>query len=378
MKYIKLFLFVFVIIGLTQTVFSQSKLSGRVLEIIDGKTAVVQIGTSGKLTVILQYVEIPEAEQPFHAEVKDHLEKILLGKIVSLIPRGIVESSTVARVFLNDTDISQQVLRDGAAWFALPEQNEKSDAETEIYLSNEAQAKAEKRGIWSLKDLKPAWEFRAAKAERERAEEFAKIEDFKKQSQEQRKIKRKLPPPPALFSNFEMWKSGRTAGMWDEMQFYMQDREYDETGLIVNRVPQYNAAFIMTKDVALNLSGANTNQKVVCGVGYISRKEATETKEFFGMGCKSESDKEKFKTSNELTFTMGGKKINPGKAVQLGMQSDKKFKELLIFVLKRDDLVKISTANDVQIKIGNYSGAMPEKFHSMIKNLILESAKEIK
>ena len=31
-------------------------------------------------------------------------------------------------------------------------------------LSNEAQAKAEKRGVWGIEGLKPAWEFRAEKA----------------------------------------------------------------------------------------------------------------------------------------------------------------------------------------------------------------------
>ena len=62
------------------TAFSQRKLSGKVVEVIDGKTAVVEIGTSGKLKVVLQYIEIPEPEQPLHGWLKSIWKNLLLGK----------------------------------------------------------------------------------------------------------------------------------------------------------------------------------------------------------------------------------------------------------------------------------------------------------
>ena len=183
----------------------------------------VEIGTSGKLKVVLQNIETPEPEQPLYGVIKEHLEKFLLGKTAVVFPKVIVNSSTVAQVFVGDVDVSQQMLRDGAAWYKA----DKKTAESEIYLSNETQAKAEKRGVWGIAGLKPAWEFRAAKAERDRAEELAKFEEIRKQNQEKypKVVKKKLPPPPAVFSNFEMWNSGRTAGMWDEMQLYMAEQK---------------------------------------------------------------------------------------------------------------------------------------------------------
>jgi endonuclease YncB( thermonuclease family) len=184
MKSIKAISIVLVILFFSLTAFSQLKLNGKVIEVIDGKTAVVQIGTSGNLRVVLQYVEIPEPEQPLHSIVKNHLEKLLLGKNALVIPRGVVESSTVAQVFVGGVDVSQQMIRDGAAWFALPEKTEKSGSEIEVYLSNEAQARSEKRGVWSIEGLKPAWQFRAEKRERERAEELAELEEIKKQKQQ--------------------------------------------------------------------------------------------------------------------------------------------------------------------------------------------------
>lgn len=379
MKSIKAISIVLVILFLSLTVFSQSKLSGKVVEVIDGKTAVIQIGTSGRLTVVLQYVEIPEPEQPLHSVVKDHLEKLIEGKTAQVLPRGVVNSKTVAQVFVDGVDVSQQMIRDGAAWFALPEKTEKSRAETEIYISNEAQAKAEKRGVWNIEGLKPAWEFRAAKAERERAEELARLEEIKKQNQEkyQTVSKQKPPPPPAAFSNFEMWQSGRTATMWDDLQFYTDEKVYNESGLVISQIPQYNLSFILSKDVTMNFSGGKTAPKIICGVAYISRKDGKEGgKEFFGMGCKSEAEKESFKSSNDLNFTLDGKSKNYGKAIQLGKQSNKKFDELLVYILDRETFVKVASAKNVQMKIGNFSGAMPDNFHSMIKSLIIESEKQ--
>lgn len=379
MKSIKIISIFLLILFSSLNAFSQSKLSGKVVEVIDGKTAVIRIGTSGNLTVVLQYVEIPEPEQPLHSLVKVHLEKLLLGKNAQVLPRGVVNSSTVAQVFVDGVDVSQQMIRDGAAWFALPEKTEKSGLETEVYLSNEAQARSEKRGIWGIENLKPAWQFRAEKRERERAEELARLEEIKKENEEkyQKNSRKKLPPPTAAFSNFEMWNSGRTATMWDDLQFYTQERIYNESGLVVSKVPQHNLSFILTKDVALNLSGGKTNPKVVCGVAYISRKSEKEGgKEFFGMGCKSEAEKESFKTSNDLNLTLDGKAKNFGKAIQLGRQSDKRFDEMLVFVLDRETFVKVAAAKTVQMKIGDFSGAMPTNFHSMIKNLVIEADKK--
>lgn len=378
MKSIKAVSILIIILIASLDAFSQRSLSGKVVEVIDGKTAVVEIGTSGKLTVVLQYVEIPEPEQPLHDLVKEHLAKLIMGKPATVVPKGVVNSSTVARLFVDGTDVSQQMIRDGAAWFALPEKTKKSGAETEIYLSNEAQARAEKRGVWSIAELKPAWQFRAEKRERERAEELARFEEIKKQNQEkyQKVSKEKPPPPAAVFSNFEMWKSGRTATMWDDVQFYMQERVYNESGLVVSHVQQYNLSFILTKDVALNLSGETSAPKVICGVAYVRRKADKDgDREFFGIGCKSEAAKESFKKSNELKFTLDGKTKNGGKAIHLGRQSNERFDEMLVYVLDRETFIKIASANSAQMKLGDFSGALPSNFHSMIKELVIEANK---
>ncbi|MEO6587797.1 MAG: thermonuclease family protein [Pyrinomonadaceae bacterium] len=381
MKNIKAFSIIFIVLIFALSAFSQRRLSGKVLEVIDGKTAIVEVAsTGGKLSIVLQYVEIPEPEQPLHATVKDHLEKLILGKSVLLTAKGVVNTRTVTQLFVGGVDVSQQMIRDGAAWYSPTGAADKSNTHNEIYLSNEAQAKADKLGVWGVGGLKPAWEFRAAKAEREHAEEMAKFEEIKKRNEFQYVSKKKLPPPPAVFSNFEMWKSGRTAGMWDDIQLYMADQQYNEKGLFIYKVPSYNISFIITKDAPVNLTNGDSRPKVVCGIAYVTgkQKDGKEEKEFFGMGCRAESDKQSFKESNQLTFTSDGKKLSFGKAIHLGIQTDKRFNEMMVYFLDRNAVTRIASANKVEIKIGSYSGAMSANFHSMIKNLVTESANEIK
>jgi len=380
MKYFRLVFLFLVAFALSQNAFSQSKLSGKVVEVLDGKTAVVQMGTSGKLTVVLQYVEIPEAEQPLNAVVKQHLTNLLLGKTVLLLPRGVVNSQTVAQVFVGGVDVSQQMLRDGAAWFALPEKTEKSRPEVAVYQSNEAQAKAEKRGIWSIENLQPAWQFRAEKEQRQKAEELAKLEEIKKQRQAEfpTVAKKKLPPPPAFFSNFEMWKDNRTSGMWDEMQFYAMDQQYNENGVMVFRSEKVNISFVVTKDVSVGLSNGASKPKITCAIAYITGKlkDDKEQMEVFLMGCKSQSEKQNFKPTSQLTFTTDSKKINFSKVVHLGRQSDKRYDEMMLYFLDRSAVTKIAASENVQIKMGDFSGAMPANFHTMTKNLVFESARQ--
>ena len=382
MKSIKVISSVIVILFLALTAFSQRKLSGKVVEVIDGRTAVVEIGTSGKLKVVLQNIETPEPEQPLHGVVKEHLEKFLLGKNADVFPKGLVNSVTVAQVFVGNVDVSQQMLRDGAAWYALPEKTDKKNAESEIYLSNEAQAKAEKRGVWGIEGLKPAWEFRAEKQQRERVEELARLEEMRKQNQEKypRVAKKKLPPPPVTFSNYEMWKSGRTAGIWDEMQLYMGDKNFNENGLFIYKVPSINLTMVTTKDTQVNLSNGSVTPLSLCALIYATGKpkDAKEEKEVFVMGCRSRNEKQSFKSSDQLVITNDGKKITFGKALHLGNQSDNRFNEMIVYFLDRDSVTKIAAAKNVQIKIGEFSGVMTKEYHSMIKHLVIESANEIK
>lgn len=152
--------------------FAQISSPGEVVEVIDGRTVVVAIAT-GKVTVELQYIDVPENGQPMYDTVREHLRKMLLGKIVMFRARTYSRGLTVGRLTLKDTDVSQQLLRDGAAWHVPQKTSGQEPKEFDAYAAMEAVARAEKRGIWSVAGMQPAWEYRAAKLENERLKERA-------------------------------------------------------------------------------------------------------------------------------------------------------------------------------------------------------------
>ena len=175
MKNIKLIFQIFVLLLFVSSTFAQTRYFGTVTEIIDGRTIVVEPQPKVKVKIQLQYIEVPEAEQKLHGVVKTHLTNLLLNKNVEFKPKNFNQTAKpVGQVFLNGVDVSQQMLRDGAAWYATNEERFQNETESKVYQNYESLAKNEKRGVWSIADLKPAWEFRAEKAERKRQEQLRK------------------------------------------------------------------------------------------------------------------------------------------------------------------------------------------------------------
>src|SRR5829696_889699 len=94
---------------------SQTTLAGRVAEVTDGRTLVVETNT-GRIVAQLQYIEVPEAEQPLHKVVTDHLSKIALGKNVEFKLLRLVGGKTIGLLTMDGVDLSAQMIRDGGAW----------------------------------------------------------------------------------------------------------------------------------------------------------------------------------------------------------------------------------------------------------------------
>jgi endonuclease YncB( thermonuclease family) len=148
---------------------AQGRMTGRAVAVTDGKTMVIDVD-GRTLTAVIQFIEVPEPEQPLHNVVRDHLAKLVVGRIVEFAPAGIQPGKTVGTISAGGSDIGRQLVRDGAAWHAPPDKSGQPRADAEAYRANEAAAKAEKRGVWGVAGMKPAWEFRAEKAELERQE----------------------------------------------------------------------------------------------------------------------------------------------------------------------------------------------------------------
>ena len=99
------------------------------------------------------------------------------------------------------------MLRDGAAWYALPEKSAQDKTEGEEYLSIEAQARTEKRGVWGVENLKAAWEFRAERAELQNREEQAKRAASMPQTISETKASTIVKSKKKTFVNVSMWSN---------------------------------------------------------------------------------------------------------------------------------------------------------------------------
>jgi micrococcal nuclease len=143
------------------SVYSQSFIGGKVVDILDGRTIIIETAKDTQINFRLQNIEVPEPEQQLHTIVKDHLRKLTVSKIVKIKTTGLLNGLIAGVATIDGIDITQQMLRDGAAWL------EPNSINMVDYSSAESLAKSEKRGIWGIETLKPAWEFRLEKAEQE-------------------------------------------------------------------------------------------------------------------------------------------------------------------------------------------------------------------
>ncbi len=149
-KYL-LILFLFVV-----TINAQKPISGKVTKILDGQTFILETPENVKYKVQPHNIEIPEDES-FRNIVKGHLVRLLLNKKVVFECTKIIGDLNIGKVILEEVDISQQLLRDGAAWYFVQEDNNQSSSEIDSYLSLETTAKDEKRGLWQEERLLLLW-----------------------------------------------------------------------------------------------------------------------------------------------------------------------------------------------------------------------------
>lgn len=349
--------------------FAQSRVGGRVVEIVDGKTVVIQTFNNDRLTAELQYIEVPEAEQPFHKIAKDHLQALVLDKKIEFRARGFTSVKTVGQLLLNGVDVSQQMIRDGAAWYAVLQKNAQDYKESVVYQTNETQAKTEKLGVWSMPNLKPSWEIRAeAEANRRKQEEKLAAEAAeiaKKEVETTETPKRKKPTVRGLNTEAKMW------GQTEETPFGKLPENVSMVGgLMVGYNPAIKLGFAATPLLKVDVADKDGSQAIGIGVAYLyydGSAKGRETK--YIVGVESESRDFKFLKLNDLTITADNQKIVVGKARRHSRATDFGVKEILSYEIKKSVFDKIAQAEKIQFKVGNYAGKVPDEVQTMLQNL---------
>ncbi len=384
MKNLKIFFSIFVALLLFNTAFGQNKYYGKVVEVLDGRTLVIEPQPKVQIKIELQYIEVPEAEQAFSSTVKDHLSKMVLGKIVEFEPKTQSETRTTGQVYLKGVDLSQQMLRDGAAWYAVLEKNLQDDNESEIYQNNERQAKAEKRGIWSVADLKPAWEFRAEKAEKEEsirqaekrrqeeAEELAKAENRNQPERNSVHRRQTAEERQRANANVKIWADVSDFGFLTSSNILSRlDNLPEASEPLTGYDVKSGRSYMATPLSVLNVSYRDKELKILGMLMYFSPGSDEGNKEsHYLLGVLSEAAEEKFANARKLTIITEKRKIVSNGAKRLVDKVPNGVRERMYYGLSKEDLQSIKTAKRLRVGLGNYRGNVDEAFLKKIQTLL--------
>ncbi len=153
------------ILALGSLVASAETITGRVVGVSDGDTLTVLDASHQQFKIRLAGIDAPEKAQPFGNRAKESLSEMVFSKQV------VVESSKedryrrkVGKVQQGSTDVNLEQVKRGMAWHYTAYAKEQAPADREAYANAEAEAKAQRRGLWRENTPSAPWEFRRIKA----------------------------------------------------------------------------------------------------------------------------------------------------------------------------------------------------------------------
>ncbi|MCW5631867.1 MAG: thermonuclease family protein [Rubrivivax sp.] len=139
---------------------AETGMAGRVVAVKDGDTLELLTADKRLVTIRLAEIDAPEKGQPYGQRAKQALSDLCFGKEVTA--RTVVidrYGRTVARIYQDGTDVNAELVREGAVWLYRKHLKDQS------LIPIEAEARAAKRGLWSLAEREqvPPWEWRRAR-----------------------------------------------------------------------------------------------------------------------------------------------------------------------------------------------------------------------
>ena len=127
----------------------------RVVAVHDGDTVTV-LQFRRELRVRLTEIDAPELGQPFGKRSKASLSDLCFGKTAQLDIRGRDRyGRTLARLKCNGLNANAEQVRRGYAWVY----TRYADVDSPLY-ALELDAKTSRRGLWSMREPTPPWEWR--------------------------------------------------------------------------------------------------------------------------------------------------------------------------------------------------------------------------
>lgn len=137
-------------------------IDGKVMRVKDGDTVVVVPAEGGEFFVCRLYgIDAPEGKQSHGEESTKALKQLVLGQQVEVRTKGRDQyGRKICFIQKGELDVNVEMIRQGYAWAFRKYLNAPY---TSAYVSAEAEAKTNKRGLWQLANPVPPWEYRKVK-----------------------------------------------------------------------------------------------------------------------------------------------------------------------------------------------------------------------
>ncbi len=146
-----------------QHAIAQQKIFGKVVRISDGDTITILDSLNQQHRVRLHGIDSPEKGQDYYQVAKEYIGQLCFQREVEVsILKYDHYKRAIGKVYIDSTEVNISMLKAGLAWHFL--QFDKS----EEYALAEAEARLNKRNLWSLKTAQAPWEFRKIKRQQQK------------------------------------------------------------------------------------------------------------------------------------------------------------------------------------------------------------------
>lgn len=338
--------------------YGQAKFAGRVIDVLDGRTVAVETN-AGRVTVQLQYIDVPGADEAYGPIVRGHLASLTQGKLVEFQPNRISGSATIGRLTLNGTDISLQLLRDGAARHEPADRSGQAPDQAAEYAYNQEKAREERRGIWAAAAaVQQSVVFRPDEGSQQLRHDVDKWSVF---------LKPVTPPSAASRANRPA-SDTRTAGrvaIWPDSSV-SESQDFIGSYDLASR-----EGFTASPIGAAKLFGPRTGADLGVRVVFVYRGDPNAIEERgFILTFLSESDDLKFDGRNELSLIADKQKLYIGNAKRLFRRNANGVQEMLLYSVSRSTLEKLITAKALGFRLSRASGSIDTRIQPALKQLL--------
>ncbi len=142
---------------------SSRPLTGRVVGVSDGDTITVLGPDRRQYKIRLNGIDAPESSQEFGQVSKQNLARLVHGRQVRIEwEKQDRYERVLGRVFLDQTDINLEQVRQGLAWYYRAYERDIAPADRQRFDRAEQEARSSRRGLWRSATPTPPWDFRTA------------------------------------------------------------------------------------------------------------------------------------------------------------------------------------------------------------------------